>query len=129
MIYTDETSIHMEAHKRSCCRKEGQAPKPKPKYPLKVHVWAGISHSGATGVCIFEGIMIDIFIIIDILDKTLKPFIKRTLLQATQTNNSIQYGVRRQFNRCKGLTGGKRNPLVAHPSRITGHEPNREPAA
>ncbi len=42
-----------------CCRKKGQAPKPKPKpkHPLKVHVWAGISRSGATGVCTFEGIM------------------------------------------------------------------------
>ena len=27
----------------------------QPKHPLKVHVWAGISRSGATGICIFEG--------------------------------------------------------------------------
>ena len=66
----------MEAHKRFCCRKEGEAPKPKPKpkHPLKVHVWAGISRSGATAVCIFDGIM-DRYLCIDILDKTLKPFI------------------------------------------------------
>ncbi len=78
MIYTDETSIQMEAHKRFCCRKQGQAPKPKPKpkHPLKVHVWAGISRSGATGICIFEGIM-DRHLYIKILDQTLKPFIKK----------------------------------------------------
>ena len=27
------------------------------KHPVKVHVWAGISMSGRTGVCIFDGIM------------------------------------------------------------------------
>ncbi len=28
----------------------------RPKRPVKVHVWAGISSRGATRVCIFEGI-------------------------------------------------------------------------
>lgn len=27
------------------------------KHPVKVHVWAGISMRGATGICIFEGTM------------------------------------------------------------------------
>ncbi len=76
VIYTDETSIEMEAHKRFCCCKQGQAPKSKPKHPLKVHVLAGISRSGATRICIFEGIM-DRHLYIDILDKTLKPFIQK----------------------------------------------------
>ena len=31
--------------------------KPRLKHPTKVHVWAGISTRGATGVCIFNGIM------------------------------------------------------------------------
>ena len=63
VIWTDETSIQLETHRRFCCRKLGQAAKPKPRYyyhsyccnnnnyyyflyrpkhPVKVHVWAGI---------------------------------------------------------------------------------------
>ena len=39
-----------------------------------MHVWAGISSRGRTGICIFEGVMkADLFI--EILDKTLLPFI------------------------------------------------------
>ena len=46
----------------------------RPKHPTKVHVWAGISARGRTGICIFEGIMkSELFI--EILDKTLLPFI------------------------------------------------------
>ena len=43
VIYSDECTMQMEAYKRFCCRKQGETPKPKPKHPLKVHVWAGIS--------------------------------------------------------------------------------------
>ena len=32
VIYTDETSIQMESHRRFCCRKAGQPPKNKPRY-------------------------------------------------------------------------------------------------
>ena len=46
----------------------------RPKHPIKVHVWAGISMRGRTGICIFEGIM-DAYMYIDILDKTLLPFL------------------------------------------------------
>ena len=28
--------------------------KPKPKHPVKVYVWAGISHHGCSNLCIFE---------------------------------------------------------------------------
>lgn len=45
------------------------------KHPVKVHVWAGISREGRTGICIFEGIM-DRFLFTEILDKTLTPFIQ-----------------------------------------------------
>ena len=31
VIWTDECSIQMELHRRFCCRKQGQAPKPKPR--------------------------------------------------------------------------------------------------
>ena len=48
----------------------------RPKHPTKVHIWAGISKRGRTGICIFEGIM-NAELFIDILDKTLLPFIDR----------------------------------------------------
>lgn len=47
----------------------------RPKHPTKLHIWAGISLRGRTGVCIFEGIM-DQLLYIEILDKTLLPFVK-----------------------------------------------------
>ena len=55
VIWTDETSVQMEAHRRFCCRKDGHKPryKPRPKHPVKVHVWAGISWNRATNACIF----------------------------------------------------------------------------
>ena len=45
------------------------------KHPVKVHVWAGISLHGRTGICIFDGIM-KATIYTKILGKTLVPFIK-----------------------------------------------------
>lgn len=56
VIWSDETSVQLECHRRHSFRKRGQAPKLKlrPKHPVKVHVWAGISKRGATRVCIFE---------------------------------------------------------------------------
>ena len=101
VIWTDESSIQLENHRRFCCRKEGQRPKPKlryvvylyvhvlssiiityvymcvcrPKHPVKVHVWAGISRRERTAICIFEGIM-DRFLFTDILDQTLVPFVR-----------------------------------------------------
>jgi len=41
---------------------------------VKVHVWAGISLQGRTGICIFEGIM-DARLYIHILDQRLLPLI------------------------------------------------------
>ncbi|SMN12493.1 hypothetical protein SPBRAN_1148 [uncultured Candidatus Thioglobus sp.] len=59
VIWSDESTVQIETHKRYCYRKVGQQPrlKSRPKHPTKVHVWAGISKKGATKVCIFEGIM------------------------------------------------------------------------
>ncbi len=59
VIWSDETSVQLETHRRFCCRKKSQKPrnKPRPKHPVKVHVWGGISWNGATNVCIFDGIM------------------------------------------------------------------------
>ena len=44
------------------------------KHPVKVHVWAGISIRGRTGMCIFDGIM-RASLYAEILKETLFPFI------------------------------------------------------
>ena len=77
VIWSDETSVQMETHRRFCCRKKGQKPcyKPRPKHPVKVHVWAGISWNGATKVCIFDQIM-DAEFYCGLVDKYLMPFIQ-----------------------------------------------------
>ena len=45
---------------------------------MKVHVWAGISSRGATGICIFEGTM-DADRYIEILRQTLLPFLREVM--------------------------------------------------
>ena len=77
VIWSDETSVQMESHRRFHCYKRGSKPryKPRPKHPTKVHVWAGISTRGATGVCIFDGIM-DAQMYTSILETYLLPFIR-----------------------------------------------------
>ena len=77
VIWTDETTVQMESHRRFHCYKKGCKPryKPRPKHPVKVHVWAGISAQGATGVCIFDGIM-DAPLYTRILESYLVPFIR-----------------------------------------------------
>lgn len=47
-----------------------------PKHPTKVHVWAGISKKGQTGVCIFNGVMKK-ELYTEILGKTLVPFLQK----------------------------------------------------
>ena len=53
-ILSDKTSVQLEFHKRHCFHKANQPLKlkPKPKHPVKVHVWAGISKYGATEIYI-----------------------------------------------------------------------------
>ena len=46
----------------------------RPKHPVKVHVWAGISIEGPTKICIFDGTM-DAILYVKILRTTLLPFI------------------------------------------------------
>ena len=59
VIWSDESSVQLETHRRRCCRQKGQPPKSKPRaeHPVKVHVSAGISLKGATQIQIFDGIM------------------------------------------------------------------------
>lgn len=79
VIWSDETTVQLENHRRYCYRKEGEKPRPKPrpKHPVKVHVWAGISKKGPTPVCIFEGIMAAP-LFCEILQRTLIPFLHKT---------------------------------------------------
>jgi hypothetical protein len=63
----------------SAAGREASPPKnkPRPKHPVKVHVWAGISMRGRTGIFIFSGIM-DATMYTDILETTLLPFLHDT---------------------------------------------------
>ena len=80
VIFSDECSVSLEQYRRTCYRKidEPTKRKPKPKHPLKVHVWAGVSRHGATKICIFDGIM-DADLYCNILETTLLPFIREKL--------------------------------------------------
>ena len=57
VIFTDECSVQMDHHGRLCFRKQNQPRKfkPRPKHPIKVHIWGGISKTGATKIVIFKG--------------------------------------------------------------------------
>ena len=59
VIFTDQSSVMLEAHRKQCYRRTEEPRKlqPRPKHPVKVHVWGGISKRGATSVAIFTGIM------------------------------------------------------------------------
>ena len=59
VIFTDESSVMLERHRRRCYRKKGSPRKlkPHPKHPVKLHIWGGISKRGATSVVVFTGIM------------------------------------------------------------------------
>ena len=46
----------------------------RPKHPLKVHVWAGISLKGPTKIIIFEGMM-DAPLYVEVLKTGLIPFL------------------------------------------------------
>ena len=78
VVWTDETSVQLECHKRFCYRKKGERPRPKPraKHPVKVHVWAGIGWHGPTEVCVFDGIM-DAAMYVRILQVALLPTLQR----------------------------------------------------
>ena len=59
VVFTDESSVQLETHRKRCyCKKlTPRKVKPRPKHPLKVHIWGGISKRGPTSVVIFTGIM------------------------------------------------------------------------
>ena len=77
VIFTDESTIQLEHHSRLCFRKRRQlrSLKQRPKHPVKIHVWGGISKRGATKIVMFTGIM-DAPRLKQILEVGLLPFIQ-----------------------------------------------------
>lgn len=80
VIFTDECSVLLENHTKISFHREWEQPKLKgrPKHPIKVHVWAGISKKGPTKLLIFEGVMEASFFVTEILTNGLLPFIRET---------------------------------------------------
>lgn len=77
-IFTDESTVRCERFlsRQFRRRDEPTLPKPKPKHPLSVHVWAGISKNGTTDIAIFTGIM-DSIGYQAIMEDYLLPFLKK----------------------------------------------------
>ena len=76
VIFTDESTVRCERFMPKQFRRidEPAVHKPKPKHPLSVHAWAGMSRRGTTNIAIFTGIM-DSGGHQSILNEYLKPFI------------------------------------------------------
>ena len=58
-MFTNECTVQLDSHGRLCFRKknEARALKQRPKHPIKIHVWGGISARGATKIVMFSRIM------------------------------------------------------------------------
>ena len=79
VIFTDETSVQLHNNVSVSYRKFNAARimKPKPKHPLKVHVYGAISRRGAMNPVIFEGIMDAEFFTNEILENNVVPFVRQ----------------------------------------------------
>lgn len=68
------------------------------KHPVKVHVWAGISTRGPTGICIVEGTM-DAELYVEILQNTLVPFLhdvyprRHRFMQDNDTKHTSKWAI------------------------------------
>ena len=129
VVWTDETTVQLETHKRFCYRKKGVRPHLKPcaKHPVKVHVWAGIGWHGPTEICIFEGKM-DATLYTQILERALLPTLRwgeyrggHRFMQDNDPKTYIPIG--------KGIFCHKWSKLVAHTSRKPWCQPYWEPLA
>ena len=58
VIWMDECLVQLDNHGRLCFRrkKEKHKLKPRPKHPLRLHVWTGISAWDVTPIVIFSSI-------------------------------------------------------------------------
>lgn len=79
VIFTDECSVVLENHTRISFHCEWEKPnlKGRPKHPLEVHVWGGISKRGETKLLIFDSTMDAGFYVLEILTNGLLAFIKK----------------------------------------------------
>lgn len=79
VIFSDESSIQLHNNKTTSYRPVDSLnpAMPKPKHPLKLHVWAAISRRGATRITIFKDIMQKEFFTNSILKDNLLPFVIR----------------------------------------------------
>ena len=79
VIFSDESTIQLHSNKCQSYRPKNSVNKclPRPKHPLKMHVWAGISRRGPTPITIFDGIMDSTFYTENILRDNLVPFIRQ----------------------------------------------------
>ena len=80
VIFTDETSVQLNQNVNVSYREETAARimRPKPKHPLKVHVYGAISRRGPMNIVIFKGIMNAEFFTTELLENNILPFIQRT---------------------------------------------------
>ena len=80
IIFTDECTVQLHQNQTTVYRRKGTLTPhfSKPKHPLKLHVWAGISRKGATSILIFDGIMDSSFYVEQILQRMALPFIQET---------------------------------------------------
>lgn len=77
VIFTDETTVALDRFATMSFRKTGRRVfKPKPKHPLKVHVWGAISRLGPGPIAIFDGIMDRTFFEDAIIKETASPYIR-----------------------------------------------------
>ena len=69
----------LENHTKILFHREWEQPnlKGRPRHPLKVHVWGGISKQGTTKLLIFDGKMDAGFYVSQILSNRLLPFIRK----------------------------------------------------
>lgn len=80
VIFTDETSVQLNQNINVSYRRKDAARlmKPKPKHPLKVHVYGAISRRGPMNLVIFEGIMDAEFFTSELLEGNVVPYIRQT---------------------------------------------------
>lgn len=78
VVFTDESFIELHYNKPVAYRQKDAIPpnQCRPKHPLKVHLWGGISKRGPTQLLVLSGIMESEFYTNEILKKTLKPFLE-----------------------------------------------------
>ena len=77
VVWSDECTVQLDNHGRVCFRRKKQPRKlkPRPKHPVKVHIWGAISPRGASQLVIFSGIMTAIRYCL-ILEAALLPFLE-----------------------------------------------------